>query len=176
MDYRAFDINLASLEGLKSQKFSLFKIKYYAVVTLVATSISRQKSRLGKSHEGGKCHIWNHPMRFYANESKLQQNSIMLMVQIRRRRAFCMDKDVGKVCVPLKQLYDKSLSQNGNNINNVGAYRVVTASRKYKGSLCFSFTFSNEFRRAVRKNSGEDGSSTLRRSVARRHSVSPSAP
>ncbi|GMN43893.1 hypothetical protein TIFTF001_013077 [Ficus carica] len=184
MDYRAFDIYPTSMEDLKPQTYTLFKSKFYAVVSLItATSISRQTSPIGESHGGCKTHSWDYPMRFYADESKLQQNSIVLKIQLRRRRALCMDKDVGEIYVSLKDLYDQSLFQNGTvfiscpNNNNFGhVHMVVTSSSKYK--VCFSFAFGSVFRGAVRRNISNGGASITRQlqPVARRNLVSPSAP
>ncbi|PON81697.1 C2 domain containing protein [Trema orientale] len=182
MDYRSLDIDITSLEGLKPRNGLLLfsKTRFYAVVSLVTTtSISTQKTQLGH-FQGRNKYTWSspNPMRFYVKESKVQQNSAILMIQIRSKRQLFADKDIGEVYVPLKDLFDQSL----NDTENIAVYQVemrrkTAASFKPAKALHlnFSFKFSGSFklfRRAIRNSFCDDDVSRMRltklRSAARR--------
>ncbi|KAM6577831.1 hypothetical protein CsatB_029668 [Cannabis sativa] len=173
MDYRCLDLAITSLEGLKPSNgllSTLMKTEFYAVVSLVnTTSISTQKTQTG-NFETKNQYRWNSPvpMKFYEKESKLLKNSAIVMIQIRSKRPFCLDKIIGEVYVPLKDLYEKTTTtsasdhnnkknnkcdQTQNDSANVAVYRVVMTRSKTasiisprKVFLTFSFKFSDPFK------------------------------
>ncbi|PON59903.1 C2 domain containing protein [Parasponia andersonii] len=155
MEYRSLEINLSSLEFVKQPRIIndfFFKTRVYAVVSIVTTtSTTRLKTPLAK-FINGKNHVWElyFPTRFYVDESKLQQDTVTLMIQIRKKRHFCMDNDdVGEVHVPLKELFDPDMNPpNDIVISNCSCCHVVTStSGKPKGYLHFSYKFSDKFDR-----------------------------
>ena len=179
MEYRTLDISISSLEGMKTKKVKslLFKTRIYAEVSILTTaSVSRQKTPLGTFRR--KNYEWDYfPMRFYPEESKLQQNSLMLMIQLRKKRLFHPENDVGQVCVPLKELFDDPQNDILNCPACLGVYPVLTASGKHKGYLYFSYKFSKTFQVAV-GNGGNDDVSRLKQlgSTAQAVVSEPSAP
>lgn len=171
MDYRRFNINLKEAIGLNCTKL-FFKRPVYAMVSIVGSSPSKQRTSLGK-HIGNNA-TWGprSSMRFYVEDSKLQQNHLVLMIQLFCKQIIGSDKVIGEVCVPLKELYDNSGGTN--NISNYSIHQIVNSSGSGKrhGYLHFTYEFGDMIRGAVKKDDGAMGYPLMRT-----HShVIPSAP
>ncbi|XP_015875009.3 protein SRC2 homolog [Ziziphus jujuba] len=135
MEYRSLDINVTCLEGFQVKNLFFKRQKIYATVSIVGSSRTTQKTPVGKF--AGSFQRWDYPMRFYIEESMLQENCLMLMIRLRSIRTLCRDKDVGEVYVPIKQLFLH------NDHNSYFGYQVHTPSGKPKGRLHFSYKFSD---------------------------------
>lgn len=163
-EHRYLYINVTSLEGIKPRNGFFFKKRYYAVVSLLVndTLISTQKTQLGK-FQGNNQYTWtslNPPMRFYVEESKLQHNVAIIMIQLRRKRHYFSknDEDVGEAYVSLTDLIDKSDDQN--DTNKIVVYKVVMKKKKTppaKVNLTLSYKFSRTYKPCGDiKNTGRD--------------------
>ena len=170
MDYRRFNINLKEAGGLDCKEL-LFKRPVYAIVSIVGSSSSKQRTAVGRYI--GRIPAWGSrsSMRFYVEDTKLQLNHLVLMVQILRKRILGGDKVIGEVCVPLKELYDNS---GGVHSTNYSFHQVVKPSEfgKSPGYLYFTYEFGDMIEGAVRNFNG-----AVAYPLIRSHSrVTPSAP
>ena len=72
--------------------------------------------------------MWDSTTKFHVEESKLHENSVTLVIQLRKNGPFCLDKDAGEIHIPLKKLFGDPKNDIVNNKRyNLGVY-IVTAS------------------------------------------------
>jgi hypothetical protein len=142
MDYRPFEINLTCLEGLEIVH-CLFKVHAYAVVSIVGDSSSslRQQTPVGKYF--GDKPTWNFPMSFCLEESKLRQNQLVLMIQLRYNRIFGGDKNIAEVHIPFKLLDNCS---DHIRVTQFGVHQVIMTPpvKPPRGYLYFSYKFGEK--------------------------------
>ncbi|KAL4287132.1 hypothetical protein AHAS_Ahas19G0155600 [Arachis hypogaea] len=102
MDFRSFNIHLKETSGLGGGKKRI-----YATVSMVGGSSPKQKASI-ENHipKFGSSSIRSCFLRFYVENTKLQYNQLVLMIQILQKRILRCDKVIGEVCVSLKELYD----------------------------------------------------------------------
>lgn len=168
--YKFFDINITSLEGLKSRKnrFSPFESKFYAVASIATSTgaFASTQQTLLSTPLGNKNHVWNSisPMRFDAKESNLRCEYPLLVIQLRKTRALRDDKDVSEaLIVPLIELFENSrIDKPG--CSNSAVFRVVShqkpnsAKQAKLGFLYFSYEFSNRSNMAKQQvKNGSEG-------------------
>lgn len=186
MEYRTLDINVTCLEGFQGKSLFFKRPKIYATVSIVGSSRTTQKTPVGKFI--GKFQRWDYPMRFYIEESMLQENCLMLMIRLRSSRTLplCGDEDVGEVYVPIKHLFHKT-NYNINDVNCFGHYQVHTPLGKPKGRLHFSYRFSaaklsssslssSAAIENVNRSSGPPPNSVSEMIISYNNNVLPSAP
>ncbi|KAK7269354.1 hypothetical protein RIF29_22079 [Crotalaria pallida] len=166
---RCFNINMKQALDVNNTKILFFKKPIYAMVSIVGSSPYKQRTPVAK-YIGNNKLIWgtttSSAMRFYVEESKLQQNHLVLMIQLMCKRIFGSDKVIGEICVPLKELYD-----NYNGINNISysTHEVVNpCDDRGHGYLQFSY----EFDATLKKKEGAIANSLMQ---TQSH-VTPSAP
>ncbi|XP_061338029.1 protein SRC2 [Gastrolobium bilobum] len=169
MDYRRFNIYLKEAGGLNCSKL-FFKRSVYAVVSIIGSSSSPSKQQTCVGKYNGTNPTWGlrSSLRFYLEDSELQQDHLVLMIQLMCKRILGSDKVIGEVYVPLKELYDNSGS------TNHGFHQVVkpSGSGKDHGFLYFNYDFGEIIRGAVKKDNG-----AVAYPLIRTHSrVNPSAP
>ncbi|EXC35580.1 hypothetical protein L484_000313 [Morus notabilis] len=168
--YKFFDINITSLEGLKSRKnrFSPLESKFYAVASIATSTgaFASTQQTLLSTPLGNKNHFWNSfsPMRFDAKESNLRCEYPLLVIQLRKTRALRDDKDVSEaLIVPLIELFENSrIDKPG--CSNSAVFRVVShqkansAKQAKLGFLYFSYEFSNRSNMAKQQvTNGSEG-------------------
>jgi len=111
-------------------------------LSIVGDSSSRQQTPVGKYF--GDKPTWNFPMRFCLEESKLRQNQLVLMVQLRYSRIFGGDKTIAEVHIPFKKLLDNC----GDNIRDTqfGVHQVIMmpSIKPPRGYLYFSYKFGEK--------------------------------
>ncbi|CAL0320973.1 unnamed protein product [Lupinus luteus] len=130
MDYRCFNINLIQAFDFNTTEVQFFKKPIYAMVSIVGSSSSKHRTSVAK-YKGNK-HTWgtSSTMKFHMEDTKLQQNDLVLMIQIVHKRMLVGDKVIGEVCVPLKELYDNSSGIN--NDTNYITLQVVNSSGSFE--------------------------------------------
>lgn len=115
-EYRVLDVNVTCAEeikGLLSFTNFFFKSKVYAAVYVDGIPSATQETPLEKHF--GENPVWNFPMRFYLEESKLQENALTLKIKLKRKRTFRgYGEDIGEASILLRNLF------NGNqNVTNL---------------------------------------------------------
>lgn len=142
MESRNLEITLQSAKDLAS--VNLFtKMDVYAVVSISGgDKNSKQKTKSPVDHDGDANPTWNFSMRFTVDEAALQMNRLTLDFKLVCERALG-DKDVGEVCVPLKELIDSPVKAGGDGKQFV-SYQIRKPSGKPKGQLAFSYKFSEK--------------------------------
>lgn len=157
MEYRRFDINLRQADGFNCTNL-FFKTSVYGTVSVVGgSSPSSQRTSVGKYK--GKNVTWDSrsSMRFYVEDSKLEKNHSVVMIQLWCKRIVGGDDVIGQVCVPLKQLFDNC---GGINTTNYGCHQVIrTSSRKRRrqGFLYFTFQFGETIKASLPVNEVDNG-------------------
>lgn len=163
--YHFLDVDVTCLEGLSSKPslYSLFKTRFYAVVSITTpASITSKETQLANPL-GNKTHAWkNSPLRFNAEASNFHDDCSMLVIQLRRRRHLCADKDVGEpLIVPVFELFesaeDDRASRSSHAVYGVDLNDKNSSKQVY---LYFSYKFNNSsvIRREVRvTGSGDEG-------------------
>lgn len=142
MEYRTLEITLQDAKDLN--KVNLFtKMDVYAVVSISGgDKKSKQKTKTPVDHDGDANPAWNYPMKFTVDEAALQMNRLTLDFKLVCERALG-DKDVGDVCVPIKELID-SPAKGGAEAKRIVSYQVKKPSGKPKGQLTFSYQFGEK--------------------------------
>ncbi|EXC02369.1 hypothetical protein L484_006663 [Morus notabilis] len=165
--YKFFDINITSLEGLKSRKnrFSPLESKFYAVASIATSTgaFASTQQTLLSTPLGNKNHVWNSisPMRFDAKESNLRCEYPLLVIQLRKTRALRDDKDVSEaLIVPLieNSRIDKPGCSNSAVFRVVSHQKANSAKQAKLGFLYFSYEFSNRSNMAKQQvTNGSEG-------------------
>ncbi|KAK9735456.1 hypothetical protein RND81_04G206400 [Saponaria officinalis] len=139
MEYRPIEVKLICAKDLKDVNvFS--KMDVYVVGSVSGDPRSMQQTAADK--DGGINPTWNHIMRFNVDESAARLNRLGLVFQIMSNRTLG-DKEVGRVYVPLKELFD-SIGEILIEEKNV-VYQVQTSTGRFKGQLKFSYKFGEKF-------------------------------
>ncbi|GMN43647.1 hypothetical protein TIFTF001_012842 [Ficus carica] len=163
--YRFLDVDVTCLEGLSGSKpgliNSLFKTRFYAVVSVTTPATllaARTQETPLASPLGDETHAWKNspPLRFNSEASKFHDSCSMLVIQLRMRRPFRRDKDVGEaLVVPVFELFECA-ETNRASLSNAAVYGVasvdndrVLGKKKQQGYLYFSYKFSNIYGREV---------------------------
>ena len=129
------EITLISADVLKNP--NLFtRPCIYAVVTLLADSVSRQ--RTPADDHGGAKPLWNFPISFEIRELNLRHNSAAIVLHLCLRRTLGGDKDIGSIYVPVKELFDDA---GGRNRRRTVAFAMNSRSGKPKGVVYLSYEF-----------------------------------
>lgn len=157
MEHRPIEVKLLCAKNLKDVNvFS--KMDVYVIGSVSGDPRSIQRTIVDK--DGGTNPKWNHKMKFTFEESAARMNRLGLVFQIMSDRTLG-DKEVGRVYVPLKELFDvvgaKDRSSNVEVIDqekNV-VYQVQTSTGKFKGQLDFSFKFGEKFTQSVERKLDE---------------------
>lgn len=152
INYGVFDLNITCAEGIKGVlNFTnfFFKSKVYAAVSVVGISPAAQETPLAKYF--GENPVWNFWMRFYLEESKLQENTLTLKIQLRRKRTFGGDENIAEALIPLRNLF------NGNeNVmdENYSYSFLFSKSGGRRGLVYFSYRFGRTYGASA---AGDDG-------------------
>ncbi|CAK7340665.1 unnamed protein product [Dovyalis caffra] len=140
MDYRALDINVVTfLKGLKLSK--LFSKTRVVVSIMDDYLISRQETPVCTFK--GNNPTWDYPMRFYLEDSKLQQDQLMVVFQI-----WCTpillggNQLIGEVYFSIKPLFDNWTKDHEQ--TKEGFYQVVAPSGKHRGCLVLKYNFGHD--------------------------------
>ncbi|MED6195797.1 hypothetical protein PIB30_041346 [Stylosanthes scabra] len=161
MDFRRFNIHLKEAGGLGGGK-ELLDGPVYATVCIVGSSSPKQKAsienqipRCGSPLSSSR---YSSSVRFYIGDTKLQQNQLVLMVQILRKRMLRCDKVIGEVCVPLKELYDScgGVSTENFSFQPVVTTKTVGKTIQQSAFLCFTYDFSVVTIRGAMSNNNKD--------------------
>ena len=154
--YRFLDVDVTCLEGLSGSKpgliNSLCKTRFYAVVSVTTPATllaARSQETPLASPLGDQTHAWKNspPLRFNSEASKFHDDCSMLVIQLRMRRPFRRDKDVGEaLVVPVVELFECA-ETNRASLSNAAVYGVASVDnegkKKQQGYLYFSYKFSN---------------------------------
>ncbi|XP_074310289.1 protein SRC2-like [Silene latifolia] len=142
MEYRPIEVKLISGKDLKDVNvFSTMDV--YVVGSVSGDPRSMQQTAVDK--DGGINPTWNHVMRFNVDESAARLNRLGLVFQIMSNRTLG-DKEVGRVYVPLKELFDDvGVIEEHPNEEKVVVYQVQTSTGRFKGQLEFSYKFGEKF-------------------------------
>uniref|UniRef100_A0A5B6YNA9 C2 domain-containing protein n=1 Tax=Davidia involucrata TaxID=16924 RepID=A0A5B6YNA9_DAVIN len=136
MEYRPLDITVISAQDLQNVN-RLTKMDVYVVVSINTDSKTKLKTHVDR--DGGTSPKWNHRMKFSIEE---KANLSLLHFQLKSDRSFRLDKDIGHVSVPVRDLFDaKDFSE------RVVDYQLKTPSGKTKGTLKFSYKFGDKMKR-----------------------------
>ncbi|XP_057515087.1 protein SRC2-like [Amaranthus tricolor] len=146
MEHRPIEVKLLCAKELKD--VNLFsKMNVYVIGSVSGDPRSIQRTVIDK--DAGTNPTWNHEMQFTFDESAARMNRLGLVFQIMSDRTLG-DKEVGRVYVPLKELFDVVGSKDGSSNEVLDKYRhvvyqVQTLNGKFKGQLEFSFKFGEKF-------------------------------
>ncbi|XP_010674816.2 protein SRC2 [Beta vulgaris subsp. vulgaris] len=138
MEHRPIDVKLLCAKDLKDVNvFSTMDV--YVVGSVSGDPRSMQRTAVDK--DGGTNPKWNHDMKFTFDESAARLNRLGLVFQIMSDRTLG-DKEIGRVYVPLKELFDATdpIDQERHVV-----YQVQTPTGKFKGEMEFSFKFGEIF-------------------------------
>ncbi|KAJ8447838.1 hypothetical protein Cgig2_015201 [Carnegiea gigantea] len=139
MEYRPIEVKLACAKDLKDVNvFSTMDV--YVIGSVSGDPRNMQRSPVHK--DGGINPEWNFQMRFAVDESAARMNRLGLVFQIMSERTLG-DREIGRVYVPLKELFDAGDGNSGE--ERRVTYQVQTPSGKFKGVLEFSFKFGEKF-------------------------------
>lgn len=151
MEYRPIEVKLICARDLKD--VNVFKtMDVYVVGSVSGDPRSMQRTAVDKG--GGTNPRWNHQMKFAVDESAARLNRLGLVFQIMSDRTLG-DKEIGRVYVPLKELFDSAVAGKDENSDDVAGeerqltYQVQTPSGKFKGQLEFSYKFGKRFTQTV---------------------------
>ncbi|GER56887.1 calcium-dependent lipid-binding family protein [Striga asiatica] len=133
--YRTLRITLQYVCNL--QKVNLIsRMDVHAIVSISGgDKYSKQKTKTPSDTVGGNNPTWGFPMMFTVDEAALQQNRLLLDFKLICGRAFG-DKTIGRVSVPLKELFDGYEGR-----RKFVSYQVRKPNGKPKGQLTFSYQF-----------------------------------
>ncbi|QHO34454.1 hypothetical protein HN51_028000 [Arachis hypogaea] len=143
MDFRSFNIRLKETSGLGGGKKRI-----YATVSMVGGSSPKQKASI-ENHipKFGSSSIRSCFLRFYVENTKLQYNQLVLMIQILQKRILRCDKVIGEVCVSLKELYDVFTTNFGFQpivmVKTLGNNNNKKKKTVPQGFLCFTYRFGD---------------------------------
>ncbi|KAF5770124.1 putative C2 domain-containing protein [Helianthus annuus] len=120
-----------------------------------------QKVQKFKTHidkDGGSDPMWNFPMKFTMNEAAGLENRLTLVVKIKGARMF-LDKNLGEVRVPIKELLEGSKTE-GKTMQNV-SYQVRGRYGEPDGVVSFSYKLGSGsvYRPHAVRGAGGQGSS-----------------
>ncbi|MED6193483.1 hypothetical protein PIB30_019956 [Stylosanthes scabra] len=175
MEFRRFNIHLKEAGGKE-----LLDGPVYATLCIVGSSSPKQKASIeNQIHRCGSslssCR-YSSSMRFYIEDTKLQHNKLVLMVQILRKRILRCDKVIGEVCVPLKELYDSCggvCTENFSFQPIVTTKTVIGKPMQQSAFLCFTYEFSVVTIKGAMRNIKDTTDDVAAR---HRYRVTPSAP
>lgn len=140
MEYRTLEINVMSAKDLNKVNL-ISKMDVYVVVSISGgDQKSNQKAKTPVDRLGGTDPSWNFPIKFTIDEAAARQNRLTLLFKVRCDRALG-DKDIGEVCVPIKELLD---SPADGSVKQFVSYQVRKPSGKPKGQLSFSYQFGEK--------------------------------
>lgn len=134
MAYIPLKITVISADVLQKPTF-FNKPRAYAVIYLTGDSVSRQTTPVDE--RGGAKPHWDFTLTFQVDQSDLQRNSAVLVLQLCRYRTFG-DKDIGSIYVPVKELFENA---GGINRELPVAFPVSSKSGKPKGVVYLSYVF-----------------------------------
>jgi hypothetical protein len=126
---------------LKGLKLSKLLSKTRVVASIVGGSlISRQETPVC-TYKGISGPTWDYPMRFYLDESVLQQSQLMIVFRVWRTPIFLGGNQLlGEVYFPVKLLLDNWTEDKQ---AKEGSCPVVTPSGKHRGCLVFKYDFGH---------------------------------
>ncbi|XP_021742921.1 protein SRC2-like [Chenopodium quinoa] len=155
MEHRPIEVKLLNAKDLKDVNI-FSKMDVYVIGSVSGDPRSIQRTTVDK--DGGTNPKWNHEMKFTFDESAARMNRLGLVFQIMSDRTLG-DKEVGRVYVPLKELFDtfgsevkdersdnEMIDQEKNML-----YQVQTPTGKFKGQLEFSFKFGKKYSQSVER-------------------------
>jgi hypothetical protein len=139
---------------LKGLKLSKLLSKTRVVASIVGGSlISRQETPVC-TYKGISGPTWDYPMRFYLDESVLQQSQLMIVFRVWRTPIFLGGNQLlGEVYFPVKLLLDNWTEDKQ---AKEGSCPVVTPSGKHRGCLVFKYDFGHGTIRGAPKKVGEN--------------------
>ncbi|XP_052193725.1 protein SRC2 homolog [Diospyros lotus] len=132
MEYRPLDITVMSADDLKAVNL-ISKMKAYVEVSLGGDPRTKRRTRVDDA--GGNNPRWNDRISFPIEAAAL--NNLYLVFDIKSKRALG-DRDVGRVTVPLKELFDAADAQ------RTVEYQVRRPSGKPRGTLRVSYKFGDK--------------------------------
>lgn len=134
---RTIDLTLISAKDLKDVN-RVTKMEVYAVAWL--SSDPRSRRRTATDRAGRRNPNWSGAtFRFIVPSDEDARSPVLLHVLLRSERALG-DRDVGEVCVPLKELYTSPTALPSS--PRFASYQVRRPCGKSKGILNFSFKFA----------------------------------
>lgn len=149
MEHRPIEVKLLCAKELKDVNvFS--KMDVYVIGSISGDPRSMQRTLIDK--DGGTNPTWNHEMQFTFDESAARLNRLGLVFQIMSNRTLG-DKEIGRVYVPLKELFDVEIIENDKHRHVI--YQVQTLSGKFKGQLEFSFKLGDKFIQSIQQRLDE---------------------
>ncbi|CAN6981162.1 unnamed protein product [Brassica oleracea var. botrytis] len=134
------ELNINSASDLENVNY-ITKMNVYAVITLLGDK-KIQKAKTGVDHYGGSSPNWNHAVKFSVNERLAREGRLTLVVGLFSSRLLG-NKDIGEVEVPLRYLLPSTNGNGNGHEMKFVTYQVRTPSEKMKGSLTFSYRFSD---------------------------------
>ncbi|RZC79993.1 hypothetical protein C5167_042568 [Papaver somniferum] len=138
MEYRPLEVTIISAKDIKD--VNLFsKMDVYVLASIDGDPRTEKKTPV--DHDGGKNPSWNFTMNFSIDESLAKQNRLILILQLKSEKTLGVDRDVGEVHVPIKELLDNPGAEKA---SQFVSYQVRTKSGKAKGELNFSYKFGEK--------------------------------
>ncbi|XP_074311587.1 uncharacterized protein LOC141647343 [Silene latifolia] len=160
MEYRPIEVKLIRGKDLKKVNV-ISTMDVYVIGSVSADPRSMQRTAVNK--DGGVNPKWNHVMRFNVDESAARLNRLGLVFQIMSDRTLG-DKEVGRVYVPLKELYEAvgvidDQAFEVSKEEKYVVYQVQTSKGRFKGQLEFSFKFGEKFTQTIDRKLDDASSS-----------------
>ncbi|GKB22243.1 SRC2-like protein [Tanacetum coccineum] len=150
MECRHLDLSIISAEGLKKSD-NVYAVAY------ISKAFGRFRTPVDK--KGGSEPTWNdHTMHFTIKEALGKQNCLTLVVKIKAVRMF-LDKNLGEVRVPIKELME-GIKDEGEENKKYVSYQVLRKFKKPGGFLKFSYRFGPKFLKPVKVYRDEVTTST----------------
>lgn len=152
--YQPVEINIVSAQDLDSINL-LFRPTVYVSVSVTRGSRDKQVTPAAVCEK--KLLRWNHRMKFYIEDDKIQRNESVFVFQIKVKKFYGSTEVVGKLFVPLKQLIHLNEEKTITEHTKID-YQVITESGKPKGCICLGFSFGSVFKGQI---SGCDSDSNV---------------